>query len=859
VTRSRGKLVACSVAVTVAVAITGAVVFADLAPSPEISVVTETSTTGSGHVMVTNTGASTASVASVTPSGTCSSNVSYLSPPSFSLGSGLMQTLVYTCPFTSGTYGIFTCTYDLRDSSSNTLGSFEAVCADSNGDGSGNGGSNYLEADNPSIDFEVAADGAPAMATSMITNVGTAPMSVSLQLGGADANVFSFVSPCGGTQGCSFSTKGLGTPTQSIEVQCAPSAAGTYSATLYAVTDTGASMNGVVLTCTREAGSGDEPALQLSGSNLDFGGVERTSMGSSTRTLTMKNTGNASLAISDVVLDQSSLPMTPFTFALQAPCANQTTCTLAPMDTVDVKLTYEPTGFGSQSALLEITSNDPNNSGSAQVTLVGTGNGATMSLASNLGSPPTLDFGTILVNGSAAPQSFSLQNDGNEAAMVDLAGVTAPFQAPDTIMLQPGSNEVDVTCSPTMAGTFMLTLTVKASLGTLLYPNNNSPVTITLACIGSTGELLAAPPSVDLKEVRTGTSTQLIHFMLTTTDTSPVTLSPPMLVGSNGAAIPTELSVGGYDNGDNTLTNGSAVGFDLTVTPGSGMDTSLAAGIVVMSTNDAHTITIPIKGSLAHASASVPAAVNLGVFCVNTAPVPIMTSLHNAGTATLGLPMPPALGSATSPFSLALVSPTTYPAPLEAGSSATVSISAPSQVTAGTLTDTLGWSTDIAGMTAISTPVSITFAAGGGGVQPGSIDFGQVQVNTTAATRMVTIKNCGTTDLPLGAISVAPPFTTGALPERSIPSQGSATLAVGFQPTMAGTYDSTLSISSMPMDLTVALHGTAPAGSGSSGGDDEGPTRASLYACGCRGGGDPSGTAAILIAIVAIVVPRRRR
>jgi hypothetical protein len=97
------------------------------------------------------------------------------------------------------------------------------------------------------------------------------------------------------------------------------------------------------------------------------------------------------------------------------------------------------------------------------------------------------------------------------------------------------------------------------------------------------------------------------------------------------------------------------------------------------------------------------------------------------------------------------------------------------------------------------------------------------------------------------------------LPETSIPPSSSVTLMVGFTPTSPGSYEQTLTIVSMPTNLTVDLLGTTTAGSGTGPGDDDGGSTASLYACGCRSGRDPSGAIAIGMSMLCVMLPRRRR
>ncbi|GEM_PF-3226296 len=114
----------------------------------------------------------------------------------------------------------------------------------------------------------------------------------------------------------------------------------------------------VTMTGTGEESKGPAPVINLTATLLDFG---ETVLGQSTPlTLTLQNTGDADLSVSNITSSSAQ-------FAVSA-----TTAIIPQGGSQTVTVTYAPTDEGSHTGTLTISSNDPDNV-SRFVTLTGTG------------------------------------------------------------------------------------------------------------------------------------------------------------------------------------------------------------------------------------------------------------------------------------------------------------------------------------------------------------------------------------------------------------------------------------------------------------------------------------------------------
>jgi hypothetical protein len=185
-------------------------------------------------------------------------------------------------------------------------------------------------------------------------------------------------------------------------------------------------------------GRGPSPTAALSATKLIF---PKTLIGQTTSlTVTLTNTGNASLNISNLA--------TTGDFAVQSNnCGTQ----VFAGDICTITIRFTPTAKNSRTGLLQLTDNAPNNP--QRVTLTGTG----MSIAL---SPTALNFGPEPVGQASAPQPVTISNVSTASVNLtgfSIGGTTADYTISGNTCgtsLAAGTNcSLNVSFNPTKKGT----------------------------------------------------------------------------------------------------------------------------------------------------------------------------------------------------------------------------------------------------------------------------------------------------------------------------------------------------------------------------------------------------------------------
>ena len=350
-----------------------------------------------------------------------------------------------------------------------------------------------------------------------------------------------------------------------------------------------------------------------------------------------------------------------------------------------------------------------------------------------------------------------------------------------------------------------------------------------------------------LGEVRVGTAPQTIAIALESTGAPLVFAGAPAFDAQNP-----NLAVGSLSATTTPAT------IDVTLTPTA---TGVFTARLVVADTAGDTLRIPITATIATASYMVPAAFDVGTFCVGQPTATANVALQIDGTATLEVAAP-AL-SAASPFQLGFTAPTVYPASLAANDTEIVAITPERQSTATTLADTLTWTTDTDAMPTATTAITATFVDNGGAIAPPNLDFGKVPVHVFVDDgQRVMIQNCNSTTLELDPPTIKAPFSIDSpnFPTTLAPNE-TATFSIGFHPTNLGLFQQSFAITSPQLPsqpLQVALVGdsvsTTPppmdAGTGSGA-----PAATSFYACSCAR--DPRDAWPIVLAFGMLIARRR--
>jgi uncharacterized repeat protein (TIGR01451 family) len=284
-------------------------------------------------------------------------------------------------------------------------------------------------------------------------------LSVGDPVEGADPNDFYVLSPvtCGQKPGGVLVVPGNSSCT--VQLSFTPTAAGARSAF---ITVPNTSSDGTqTLTLT---GIGINPVLSASPGSLSFG-QQVVGTTSAKIPVTVANAGTTDLVVTSAAADGD----------FSADASSCTAQPVAPGQTCVISVSFAPSATGSQSGNLTIKSNALSSPDS--VSLAGTGVAPLISV-----SPSTLQFGSVLVTDTSAPQSVTVANAGSSALTVTSAAASGPFAVTSDACtgagpIAPGGTcQIAVVFSPSASGPASGTMTVSSDAG---------KATVALSGIGS--------------------------------------------------------------------------------------------------------------------------------------------------------------------------------------------------------------------------------------------------------------------------------------------------------------------------------------------------------------------------------------
>ena len=190
------------------------------------------------------------------------------------------------------------------------------------------------------------------------------------------------------------------------------------------------------------------PAISLQQTAIDFGTIDAGQTGE--QTITIKNTGTATLQITGIESDVSGLTFDPSMF------------TLPPDSSATVTITFPSSTAGEFSGNITISSNDPNSA--TQI----------LSVSVIVQPPPVpmiavpqtaVDFGTV-VAGQTGQQTIAIRNTGT--APLEITGIESDVSGltfePSMFTLDPnGSQTVTIRFPGSTAGTFSGSITISSN------------------------------------------------------------------------------------------------------------------------------------------------------------------------------------------------------------------------------------------------------------------------------------------------------------------------------------------------------------------------------------------------------------
>lgn len=417
-------------------------------------------------------------------------------------------------------------------------------------------GSGVLSAGSTSLGFGSVTVGSAVTQSLSLTNTGTATVDVSqAQISGAGLSI---VGSATGSIAAGQSSK--------IQIQFLPQAAGAVSGSLTLTSDASNASVTVAL-----SGTGTEAAISVTPSSLNFGSVVVGS--SASQPITLKNTGTANLTISQDSVTGAGFSVT----GLSAE-------TIAPGNSITFNAVFTPSGAGSDSGNISLTTDA--SSSATSIALSGTGTQAAISL-----SPSSVSFGSV-VDGSTNSQPITLKNTGTANLTISQDSVTgAGFNVSglSAQTIAPGNSVMfNAVFSPTAAGSASGSVSVTSNA-------SGSATTVTLSGTGvaPTYVLTANPSSLTFASTNVGSSSSL-GVTLTNGGNSQITISN---VNSTNAVFATSGAGAGT-----ILTPGQSTTLNVVFTPTA---SGSASATVTVASNATATPTISASGTGAQVSHSV--------------------------------------------------------------------------------------------------------------------------------------------------------------------------------------------------------------------------------------------------------------
>ncbi len=447
-----------------------AVPVAGVAPGGLSFTATEDTTSAPQNVALSNSGNAPLQISSISIVGADASRFSRTHDCGSSLAPGTQCTVAVT--FSPTTTGAHSATLQFTDDHQGASGSTQTVSLT----GTATAAPAPVAGVTPtSLTFTTTAGTTSATQNATLSNTGNAPLSIAgVSLVGSDPARFALASnTCGSSLAAGASC--------TVGVTFSPTSTGARSATLR-FTDNHQGNAGSTQNVSLSGTGTAAPAAvaTVAPTSLSFSTPTGTTSGA--QSVTLKNTGDATLSISSVALTGAG--------AARFAIANGCGATLAPGAQCIVDVSFRPVANGSQSANLVFTDNNQGPGGTTQtVALSGTGIPAPVAGV----APATLMF-TTAVGTVSAPQRVTLSNSGTaNLTSVGMSIVGAHFTiigSNCTSVLAPGAScTVDVTFSPPFPGG-PFTATLRFS--------GNDPVQSTQDVALSGTATSATPPPVDV-------------------------------------------------------------------------------------------------------------------------------------------------------------------------------------------------------------------------------------------------------------------------------------------------------------------------------------------------------------------------
>lgn len=506
---------------------------------------------------------------------------------------------------------------------------------------------------------------------------------------------------------------------------------------------------------------------------------------SAPQTVTLSNTGNAALNITSISAIGN--------FAQTNDCGTSLAANL----TCTISVTFTPTVLGPNSSSLVATTDDPVNP-TLSVALSGVCNQAIAVV-----TPASLPFADQLVNQTSAPLAVTLANNGN-----------IPLTVVSTVIGSPNFAILNSTCGATVpAGTNCVINVVFTPTARTTYASSLTVTTDDLvnpvASVALSGKGIAPVAGVSPTSLAFGT--QLVG----------TTSQPQIVTVSNNGDAPltvSSVSMSGTNPGDFSQTNncsvvliGSSCAVEVSFRPSAAGNST--ANLVISETDPiTPSLTVPLTGT-GSALSIIPSAIVFDPQAVGTRSGFKSSVMTNVGTSAITFTSIAITGVNATDFTPISGNCPVVGGTLTSGASCTMNVRfRPSDV-----------GLRIAAITIVdsdpSSPQSVsltgTGTVSGASVDPTSLGFGSVPVNTTSSPQTVTLTSTGSGPLLISSIRINGNSSKDfAIQSNNCPPSlavgASCQVVVTFTPTKRGTRTSSLAFTDDAPDSpqVVALSGT---------------------------------------------------
>ena len=532
--------------------------------------------------------------------------------------------------------------------------------------------------------------------------------------------------------------------------------------------------------------------IVLSPAGVSFGSqVVNTT--SSTRAITVRNTGTMTLTVNGMTL--TGTDTTQFSYT--------SSCAKVPAGgSCAINATFKPASVGTKSASIAITHSA---SGSPSIVAL-EGSGVAAAAMASLSSA-AMGFGSQEVGTVSASRSVTLRNTGTgplTVSSVVLAGTDAGQFAQTnncTSVAVGGSCAISAAFKPTSTGTKSASIAISHNA-----PGAPSNISLSGTATASAPQITLSPTALSFGSQAVDTTSATKAVTVRNSGAGTLTVSAVTLNGSHAAQFVQNSSCA-------SVGAGSSCAINVTFKPTGTGARNATLSISHNAGGSPALVTLDGTGTAASAVISLsPAGLSFGSQSVNTTSISRSITLRNIGSANLTVSAVTLSGADEGQFAQ-----TNNCTSVAVGASCLINATFRPTST-GAKSASLAISHNAgASPSVVSLYGSGTTSAGVISLSSTALSFGNQTVNTSSTSRSVTISNTGTAALTIGNVTLTG-SDAGHFAQTSnctsVAVGAGCTVSVTFKPTVVGAKSASIAIahnaSSAPSTVSLGGSGTAP-------------------------------------------------